>query len=152
MGDFVKKKIFCVLTLGCLFTFSVKAQLIDMIAGVGVQGQIAAQSSAGIKTALNAIQQNNLINQLNLLIMDIRTRRMGNYQNLDKSHFNHNLNGVDWNIGAVDNNQFFVELKNIDKSSCNRLVNAFNDVITVKINSFVKKDCDNLNSIQLIFE
>ena len=152
MGDIVKKKIALFVGIGCLFTLSVKAQLVDMIAGSAIQGQIAAQSASGLKTAMNAVQQNKLISQLNLLIADIRMRTMGNYSNLNKNNYNHHLETVDWNIGSVNNNQFFIELKNIDKSSCNRLVNAFNDVVTVKINSFVKKDCDDLNSIQLIFE
>ena len=152
MGDIVKKKIALFVGIGCLFTLSVKAQLVDMIAGSAIQGQIAAQSASGLKTAMNAVQQNKLISQLNLLIADIRMRTMGNYSNLNKSNYHHHLRAIDWNIGSINNNQFFIELKNIDKSSCNRLVNAFNDVVTVKINSFVKKDCDDLNSIQLIFE
>ena len=87
MGDIVKKKIALFVGIGCLFTLSVKAQLVDMIAGSAIQGQIAAQSASGLKTAMNAVQQNKLISQLNLLIADIRMRTMGNYSNLN----HHNL-------------------------------------------------------------
>ncbi len=143
--------------IGLFFTGSllcgvvVHAQLIDMIAGAGVQGQIAAQSANSLKLAMNAIQHNDLIARLNLLITDIRTRAMGNYTNLKKENFQYDFGSFDWDIGSVNDNQFYIELKNIDKKSCNKLVSAINEAVTVKINSFVKKDCDDLNSIQFIF-
>lgn len=101
------------------------------------------------KTILNDVA---LITQLQLLIHDIRVLSMGNYGNLKKENFKYDFGSFDWNIGAINDNQFFIELKNVDKTSCDKLVNAIPEAVTVKINSFVKKDCDDLNSIQFIFE
>lgn len=97
------------------------------------------------------LTDSSLIHQIQTLINDIRTFSMGNYENLKKESFNYNFGTFDWNIGPVDGKQFFIELKNIDKNKCNKLVNAFMDAITVKVNSTMKKDCDNLNNIMFIF-
>ncbi len=101
------------------------------------------------KTILNDVA---LITQLQLLVHDIRVLSMGNYGNLKKENFKYDFGTFDWNIGGINDNQFFIELKNVDKTSCDKLVNAISEAVTVKINSFVKKDCDDLNSIQFIFE
>ena len=150
MGDLMKK-ITVLFLMSCCFSFNVSAQLIDVIAGSAIQGQVAAQSVAGTKKGLNMIQQNKLLAQLNLLITEIRTSSFGKYSNLNKQNFNYNFGSFDWDIGAINDDQFFIELKNIDKSSCNYLLNAVSEAVTVKINSFIKKDCDDLNSIQCIF-
>ena len=92
-----------------------------------------------------------LIQQIQTLIKDIRTISMGNYENLKKEYFNYNFGSFDWDVGSVNGDQFFIELKNIDKSKCNKLIDAFFDAITIKVNSTVKKDCDNLNNIRFIF-
>ena len=92
-----------------------------------------------------------LIAQLQLLVHDIRMLSMGNYMNLKKEDFKYDFGIFDWNIGGVNNDQFFIELKNVDKDRCDMLINAIPEAVTVKINSFVKKDCDDLNSIQFIF-
>ena len=92
-----------------------------------------------------------LIAQLQLLVHDIRMLSMGNYMNLKKEDFKYDFGIFDWNIGGINNDQFFIELKNVDKDRCDMLVNAIPEAVTVKINSFVKKDCDDLNSIQFIF-
>ena len=98
-----------------------------------------------------AVTDSYLIQQIQTLIKDIRTISMGNYENLKKEYFNYNFGSFDWDIGSVNGDQFFIELKNIDKTKCNKLIDAFMDAITVKVNSTVKKDCDNLNNIRFIF-
>lgn len=145
------KKIGLFVAASLLCGVVVHAQLLDMISGTAVQGQIAAQSANSIKTAMTAIQHNDLISRLNLLITEIRTSTMGNYSNLRKENFQYDFGSFDWNIGSINDNQFYIEIKNIDRLSCNKLVSAINEAVTVKINSFIKKDCDDLNSIQFIF-
>lgn len=151
MGDIMRK--WGLLIIGTVLTLSlsVHAQLLDMMAGSVVQGQVAAQSAKGIKSALNMVQHNNLVAQLNLLIADIRTGTMGNYANLKKENFKYDFGSLDWDIGSINSDQFYIELKNLDKSSCNKLINTIHDAVTVKVNSFMKKDCDDLNNIQFIF-
>lgn len=134
-----------------LLNLSVHAQLLDMIAGSAVNSQVSSESAKSFKSALNIVHNNNLVAQLNLLIADIRTSMMGNYSNLKKENFKYDFGSFDWNIGSINDDQFFIELKNVDKARCDKLVNAIQEAVTVKINSFVKKDCEHLNSIQFIF-
>lgn len=97
------------------------------------------------------LTENGLIQQIQTLIKEIRNSSMGNYENLKKEYFNYNFGSFDWDVGAINGDQFFIELKNVDKVQCNKLINAIIEAITVKVNSSVKKDCDNLNNIQFIF-
>ena len=92
-----------------------------------------------------------LIEQIQTLIKEIRESSTGNYENLKKEYFNYNFGAFDWNVGSINGDQFFIELKNVDKSKCNKLIDAFLDAITIKVNSMVTKDCENLNNIQFIF-
>ena len=100
------------------------------------------------KSAINDVS---LIAQLQLLVHDIRMLSMGNYMNLKKEDFKYDFGLFDWDIGGIDNDQFFIELKNVDKDRCDMLINAIPEAVTIKVNSFVKKDCDDLNSSQFIF-
>lgn len=136
----------------CLIGLPVQAQLLDTLSATALQGQLAGESARGTKMAMNQIQQNNMIAQLNLLIMDIKTHGMGNYQNLRKDNFNYDFGPFDWNIGSINENQFFIELKNVDKSTCNKFLNAIKEASFVKINSIRKKDCDEKNDIQFVFD
>ncbi len=128
------------------------AQMVDVLGGSVVQGQLTRESAQGVKTAMNYIEQNKLISQLNMLIMDIKTHSVGGYQNLHKSNFQYDFGPFDWNIGVINDTQFFIELKNVDKASCNRLVNAIHEAAFIKVNSLKKKDCDEKNNIQFVFD
>lgn len=147
----MKKLSLLVLSLLLMGT-TAQAQLIDALSAAAIQGQMSAQGASGIKGAMNAIQQNNMLAQLNLLIMDIKTHSLGNYQNLNKDNFKYDFGPFDWNIGSINENQFFIELKNVDKTNCNKLVNAVSNASFVKINSIRKKDCDEKNDIQFVFD
>lgn len=134
-----------------LCSFSAQAQFMDMLAGTALQGQMAVQGASGYKRGMDMIQQNNILSQLNLLIMDIRTRGAANYKNLNKANFPYNFGPFDWNIGSFNETQFFIELKNVDKSSCNRFVDMVTEASFVKVNSKTGKDCEDQNNIQFIF-
>lgn len=136
----------------CFIGLSASAQMIDALSAAALQGQMAVQGASGTKMAMDTIKQNNMLAQLNLLIMDIKTHSVGNYQNLRKDNFKYDFGPFDWNIGSINENQFFIELKNVDKSTCNKFINAVRDASFVKINSIKKKDCDEKNDIQFVFD
>ncbi len=139
--------------------------LVFLLGGVGLffllmssMGSVkeAAQQTQNVSQTVKfakktVVSDVSLIAQLQLLVHDIRMLSMGNYMNLKKEDFKYDFGIFDWNIGGINNDQFFIELKNVDKDRCDMLVNAIPEAVTVKINSFVKKDCDDLNSIQFIF-
>ena len=125
------------------------AQLENVSRETTSQETVTSKIEEKIETVV--LSDSSLIQQIQTLIEDIRKISMGNYENLKKEYFNYNFGSFDWDIGSVNGDQFFIELKNIDKSKCNKLMDAFIDAITIKVNSTVKKDCDNLNNIRFIF-
>lgn len=141
-------KLFVLLFGGCSLFFL----LINSINSVKETAEQNANVSQMVKFAKKStVNDVSLIAQLQLLVHDIRMLSMGNYMNLKKEDFKYDFGIFDWNIGGVNNDQFFIELKNVDKDRCDMLINAIPEAVTVKINSFVKKDCEDLNSIQFIF-
>ena len=126
--------------------------LINSFIGVKDTGKEISNVAKVVNVAKKTVVSDvSLIAQLQLLVHDIRMLSMGNYMNLKKEDFKYDFGIFDWNIGGVNNDQFFIELKNVDKDRCDMLINAIPEAVTVKINSFFKKDCDDLNSIQFIF-
>ena len=141
-------KLFVLLFGGCSLFFL----LMNSINSVKETAEENTNVSQMVKFAKKStVNDVSLIAQLQLLVHDIRMLSMGNYMNLKKEDFKYDFGIFDWNIGGVNNDQFFIELKNVDKDRCDMLINAIPEAVTVKINSFVKKDCEDLNSIQFIF-
>lgn len=141
-------KLFVLLFGGCSLFFL----LMNSINSVKETAEQNANVSQMVKFAKKStVNDVSLIAQLQLLVHDIRMLSMGNYMNLKKEDFKYDFGIFDWNIGGINNDQFFIELKNVDKNRCDMLINAISEAVTVKVNSFVKKDCDDLNSIQFIF-
>ena len=141
-------KLFVLLFGGCSLFFL----LMNSINSVKETAEENTNVSQTVKFAKKStVNDVSLIAQLQLLVHDIRMLSMGNYMNLKKEDFKYDFGIFDWNIGGVNNDQFFIELKNVDKDRCDMLINAIPEAVTVKINSFVKKDCEDLNSIQFIF-
>ncbi len=126
------------------------AQMIDMMSNMAIQGQLTAQGTKNVQTALGMFKQNEIMNQMNLIIADIQMRPNG-YAGLNKSQMNFNIPSVEWNVGSNGNNQFFIELKNIDLSSCSRFTNAFSNAQSIIINNTVGAQCTTNNTIKFIF-
>lgn len=128
-----------------------QAQLIDVMSNLAIQGQMAGQSAGQTKTALSMLRQNEIINQMNLMIVDIQTRMNKNYTHLSREQITFPLKGIVWNVGPVGAKQFFIELKNIDKSSCNRFVSSFPNAAKININGMTTHTCKDVNDIKFIF-
>lgn len=129
-----------------------QAQLIDVMSNLAIQGQMAGQSAGQTKTALSMFRQNEIINQMNLMIADIQSRMNKNYTYLSRQQILFPLRNIDWDIGPVGTNQFFIELQNIDKSSCNRFVMSFLNAEEITINGFLTRTCEDVNDIKFIFD
>ncbi len=133
----------------CFMGAYVSAQMIDTMSAIAVDGAITAKGMKDISSGLNMVQQNEIVNRINLLALDIKTK--GNYSGISKNQFAYDFGKYDWNIGSINDNQFYIELKNVDKSSCNKFVKAIKDAVIIKVNSLNKKDCVDKNNIQFIF-
>ncbi|MBR4932401.1 MAG: hypothetical protein IKZ02_05175 [Alphaproteobacteria bacterium] len=138
-----------------IFTFFVigvgNAQMIDVLSNMAIQGQMTGQSAGQISTAFSMIQQNQIVNQMSMIIMNAKMN--SNYTSLNKKHFSDiNLSQIDWNIGPYSTTSFFIELKNIDKNLCLKLLQSFNYSKKVYINGIETKSCSVKNNVKFIFD
>lgn len=127
------------------------AQMVDILSNMAIQGQMTGQSIGQMNTAFSMIQQNQIVNQMNMIVMNAKMN--SKYTYLNKQQFSDvNLSGVDWNIGPYNTSNFFIELNNIDKSFCLKLLQSFNYSKKVYINGIETKSCSVKNTIKFIFD
>ncbi len=138
--------------LGIFITNVAAAQIIDVMSNIALQGQMAAQGAGQVKTALGMLKQNEIINQINLMVADIKMNPTGQYNHLNKNQYQYNLSPLDWNIGPHGSNQFFVELKNVDLSSCSKFINSFSNAQFILVNGIQTRKCNTSNAIKFIFD
>ena len=129
-----------------------QAQLIDVMSNLAIQGQMNAKSAGQTGKALNMLRQNDVINQMNLMVVDIQTRMNRSYSQLSRNQVLFELPGVSWNVGPEGNKHFFVELQQIDKSSCQRFVSSFPNAKEIRINGVSSSVCVDINTIKFIFD
>lgn len=129
-----------------------QAQLIDVMSNLAVQGQVNLQSTSQTKKALSMLRQNDVINQMNMMVVDIQTRMNHSYAGLSRNQVMFNLPDVSWNVGPVGTKQFFVELQQIDQSSCHQFVSSFPNAKEIWINGVLAASCVDTNTIKFIFD
>lgn len=143
----MKKKIL-VLSGVLFFCLPVFGQMVDMLSNLAIQGQMDAQSAKQLKAGFSSIKQNDIINKINLILLDAAT--VENKQTIQKSMFSHDLFPLDWDIQAINSQNFALILKKIDKPFCMRLISSFN-YQGLFINGISKNLCDETNIIKFIF-
>lgn len=57
-----------------------------------------------------------------------------------------------WNVGAINREEYFVEVEAIGKEACQQLSKAMKKAITVLINDDENGKCENNSTIRWIFE
>ncbi len=147
-------KTISIILLCCMFILSAsigQTQMVDMISNLAIQGQLTAQGAQQTKTVLNMVQQNKIINQMNMIIADIKMRPNG-YAGLSKNQIYFNISFVDWNVGPYQNNQFYIDLKNIDLPSCSKFKNTITNAKQIHVNNKVNGTCLSKNTLKFIFD
>lgn len=149
----MKKFIFEGIILSVLLTPAgvLKAQMIDLISNLGVQGQLNAQSVGQTQQAMSMLRQNNIINNLNMLVMSIRTYR--NCKNISRQDFFYDLSPIKWDVGA-EGQGCYLELKNVDNSLCEKIKNSVFGAKEVTVNDYSYGPCTRSgdNQIKFIFD
>ena len=106
-------------------SFSVQAQMTDLIGSMAIQGQMSASGLKGYGTASTMHEKNSLIQELQIQVIDIKTKYMNNYSNVSREtisspvlkKYQAKLHG--------NGDSFYFELKNLDKNLCKSLSNNF---------------------------
>ena len=109
----------------CPFLFislNVKAQLIDIMGNLSIQGSITQQSVQSVGQGISTLQKIQILQDIQQIAIEIQTGYFGNYQNLSKNSLSQNyLKQINWNIGQK-NNGFYIQLNKINSALCNYLI------------------------------
>ncbi len=145
----MKKILYCFTAL--LSINSAQAQMNEMIGVLGVSGAINHNAYNNVGQMHGAMSRMQLQQDITILVNEIQTTFMPDYMNLDVSLLNfRGFRGIQWDVIPVSSAEFYIELHNIDASSCMLVKNNPWGANRVEINN--GKDCQNLNnSIKLYF-
>ena len=146
-------------TTGCLFallmTTSLNAQMVDLMSSMGIQGALTNQGTKTVAQGMNALQQNQIVQELVQIATEAKITYMGNYSRISKSNFSADyLRNINWNIGAVGTSRFFIEMSSLDEQLCRKMVlnPARANEVLIDGQKASADQCRNGTTIRFIFD
>ena len=134
-----------------LISFSVSAQMPDVLSGLAIQGTLTNQSLKSVNQGMSSLKKNQILQDIQMVAMDIKTRYFGNYQIISNSSVLYPVfQGLIYNIGHDNDSTFFIELYNIDEQTCRYLSNSGISAQSIKINE--NNTCVSDNTLKFIFD
>lgn len=126
----------------------------DVLSGLAIQGTLTNQSLKSVNQGMSSLKKNQILQDIQMVSMGIKTRYFGNYQGVNKNSVSLSVfNGIDYNIGSNNNSTFFIELYDLNKDICQYLMSSGLPTISVSINGNNSKNaCVDNNKIKLIFD
>jgi hypothetical protein len=134
-------------------SFSVQAQMPDVLSGLAIQGALTSQSLKSTNQGMSSLKKNQILQDIQMVAMDIKTRYFGDYQLVSNSSVLYPVfQGLIYNIGHDNNSTFFIELVDINKDMCQFLINSDASSIDVQINGNNNtSSCISNNTLKFIF-
>ena len=112
--------------LFCLgISFSVSAQMTDLLGGLAVQGQITASGVKGFNTANLMNQKNNLAQELQIQLIDLQTKFIGKNKNVSRETMTSPILKKYNTTIQKSGDSFYFELHNVDENLCKTLTDGF---------------------------
>ena len=144
----MKKFLYC---LAILFSINTaQAQMNEMIGVLGVDAAITNNAYRNVGQMQNALSRMQLQQDVTLLVNEVQSTFMHNYLDIDVSLLGfRGFRGVEWDVVPVSSSEFYVELQNVDKSSCFIIKSNPWNANRVEINDGT--DCSSNNSVKLYF-
>ncbi len=135
-------------------SFSVQAQMPDVLSGLVIQGTLTSQSLKSVNQGMSSFKKNQILQDIQMVAMDIKTRYLGDYQIVSNSSVLYPVfQGLIYNIGHDNNSTFFIELVDINKDICQFLINSDASSIDVQINGNNNtSSCISNNTLKFIFD
>ena len=131
-------------------SFSVQAQMPDVLSGLAIQGAITSQSSKSVNQGMSSLKRNQILQDIQMVAMDVKTRYFGDYQNVSNSSVSYPVfQGLIYNVGHDNDSTFFIELYNIDEPICHYLKNVGISAKSIKINE--NNTCISNNTLKFVF-
>lgn len=135
-------------------SFSVQAQMPDVLSGLAIQGTLTSQSLKSVNQGMSSLKKNQILHDIQMVAMDIKTRYFGNYQIVSNSSVLYPVfHGLIYNVGHDNNSTFFIELVDMNKDICQFLIDSDVPSIDVQINGNNNtSSCISNNTLKFIFD
>ncbi|MGN0920049.1 MAG: hypothetical protein ACI4OR_04785 [Alphaproteobacteria bacterium] len=128
-------------------SFSVSAQMTDLMGTLAIDGVMNAGAVKGYKGANLQIKKNKLMQELQIKSMEIQTLMMTNPQNVSRETFF--ISGYPAFAQTEKTGKFSITLKEVEKELCQGLENQFRGVQKIKINQ--NNICLDKNTIKFYY-
>ena len=133
------------------FSFSVQAQMTDLMGTLAIDRMMNAQAAKGFSAANLQMKKNNLANGLQIKNIEIQTLMNSNLKNVSRETFS--VAGYQASIKKEGSSQFSILVKGIEKQLCLGMDNHFAGAQKIKINNknSDKNNCLDKNNIQFYY-
>lgn len=142
-------KKYLLILCGLCVPFVCNAQMTDTMGALAIDGMLNSEAYRGVEQMQNALGKANFQQDLSELITETQIASLNGY--FDKSNIRFNgLKGIDWDVVSVATGQYYIELKNLDYSSCFTVKNSQWGTHHIEVND--GGDCvENENNVKLFF-
>ena len=143
----MKKYLFALIAV--IIPLAADAQMNEMMGVLAIDGMMDRDAYRGIGQMQNALGKVNLQQELSDLITETQIAALNGY--FDKSSIRFNgLKNIDWDVEAVATGQYYIELKNLDDSTCFTTKNGQWGTHHIDVND--GGDCNKgINNVKLFF-
>lgn len=138
-----------------LFSLQTSAQMVDLMGGLAVQGAITNQATQSASQGISATKRLRILQDIQDIAMQIKTNYFGTYTYVNKTFIQGNpLQDLNWTLGSVSDNLFYIQLNQIDNQLCRYLVmqNVSARDTLVNDGKADPSSCSEKNAIRFIFD
>lgn len=143
------KWVCCILLL---LSGSVSAQMVDIMSNLAIQGTLTQQSAGAVNSGLSRAKQTQILNDISQTVMEVKMARPNDYYTgiSKNSLMTSPFSGLNWNLGSETQNTFFIQLNQLDKSTCSYLTGRSLGAERMLVNG-QPGSCRDQNNLKLIF-
>lgn len=135
--------------IAAVFPLVANAQMNEMMGVLAIDGMMDREAYQGMGQMQNALNRVNFQQELSDLITETQIAALNGYFDKSSIHF-YGLKDVDWDVTAVATGQYYIELKNLDDSTCLSMQNGQWGTHHIEVND--GGECNKgVNNVKLFF-
>ncbi len=149
------KPFYVMSALVVFLSVSATAQMLDTLSGLAVQGALANQSVSSVAQGLSRLKQTQILQDLNRVALEIKISYMNGYTGLNAASVSGRpFEDISWSVGPEAPDRFYIQLSDLDQSSCRYFVSNMTSAREIQVNGSVVPtgSCGSLNTIRFIFD
>ena len=142
-----------VLFIGILsLSISAMAQMTDLMGTMAIQGLLTNQGAQSAAQGLSSARKLQILQDIQQTVIDIQSTHFIDYTGVNKNLITgHPFRGMDWSVGSENSSSFYIQLNQLDKSTCQYLTGQGTGAKTIYINGNKNQICETVNNMKFVF-